>query len=466
MTRLGRLDGVMIGMGTRTLLTGTLLATLAACAPPDGNAPAEDGTATAAVGTAADSAGSSAVADPGCAPDNGGITLPQGFCATVFADDIGRARHIVVRDDGTVFVSLAAARGGNPAGGIVALRDTTGDGVADVTERFGPEQGGSGIDLRGEWLYFAPDDGVMRYRVPAGALRPEGEPETLVTGLPDDRSHTAKTIAVGSDGSQLFVNVGSPSNSCQDPDRQSGVPGQDPCPELETRAGIWRFDANATGQTQQGASDRFATGIRNAVAIAVHPTSGDLYAMQHGRDQLTQNWGDLFDEVESAEKPAEEFLQVGQGDDFGWPYCYYDPATSEKVLAPEYGGDGTEVGRCADKKDPIYGFPAHWAPNDLLFYTGSQFPAKYREGVFVAFHGSWNRAPEPQAGYNVAFLPMSGPTAAAGAHEIFADGFAGGEMQPGDAEHRPTGLAQGPDGALYITSDQSGRVWRVVYTGM
>jgi glucose/arabinose dehydrogenase len=451
--------------GIRTTLTSALLACFAAgCAPQDSDGTAADGAPAAETGAADANAGAAPVSDPGCEPDNGGILLPAGFCATVFADDIGRARHIVVRDDGTVFVSLQAGRGGNPAGGIVALRDTTGDGRADVTERFGPAEGGTGLDLRGEWLYFAPNDRVLRYRVPAGAMVPTGEAETLVTGLPADRSHAAKTIALDDAGSRLFVNIGSPSNSCQTEDRSSGVPGQDPCPELETRAGIWAFDANATGQTQ-ASGERFATGIRNAVAIAVNPTDGGLYVMQHGRDQLTQNWGDLFDQVESAEKPAEEFLRVEQGDDFGWPYCFYDPATNQKVLAPEYGGDGSEVGRCADKKDPIYGFPAHWAPNDLLFYTGSQFPEKYRNGVFVAFHGSWNRAPEPQAGYNVAFLPMAGPTEATGAHEIFADGFAGGEMAPDQAEHRPGGLAQGPDGALYIASDQSGRIWKVVYTG-
>jgi len=435
------------------------LVSAAACAPQA----EEAGTAASDAATpAAETAGP--VADPTtCAADNGGITLPAGFCASVFADIEGPVRHVVVRQDGAVFLSLAAGREGNAPGGIVALRDTDGDGMADVTERFGPENGGTGLDLRGDLLYFGTDDAVLRYTIPADALTPTSGPDTIVAGLPADRSHRAKSIALSQDGSRIFVNIGSPSNSCQTEDRQAGVAGQDPCPELDTRAGIWVFDANASGQTQTD-GERWATGIRNAVAITTHPSTGDVYVVQHGRDNLVQNWPEHFDEVDSAELPAEEFIRVEQGDDFGWPYCFHNPRTNTKVLAPEYGGDGEQVGRCAEKKDPLYSFPGHWAPNDLLFYTGTQLPEDFRDGLFVAFHGSWNRAPQPQGGYNVAFLPMQNGEPA-GEHVVFADGFAGGTMQPGEAEHRPSGLAQGPDGEIYVTSDQSGRVWRVVFTG-
>jgi glucose/arabinose dehydrogenase len=184
----------------------------------------------------------------------------------------------------------------------------------------------------------------------------------------------------------------------------------------------------------------------------------------HGRDQLSSLWGEHFTDEDSAEKPAEEFVLIAEGDDFGWPYCYYDPATGTKVLAPEYGGDGVTVGRCAQAKDPLIDFPAHWAPNDLEFYTGSQFPQEYQGGAFVAFHGSWNRAPMPQAGYNVAFAPFRGgvPT---GEWSVFADGFAGGDLSPRGADARPVGLAVGPDGSLYISDSQRGKIWRVLYTG-
>jgi glucose/arabinose dehydrogenase len=394
-----------------------------------------------------------------CDPDNGGITLPEGFCAVVFAELDGYPRHIVVRPDGDVFVA-ATRRRDSGVGGVYALRDTTADGRADVVVRFGPDEaGGTGIDLSGDDLWFAPDDAVLRYTVPAGSLEPAAGPDTIVSGLPADRSHRAKSLALA--GGSLFVNIGSRSNSCQDPDRQAQVPGVDPCPELETRAGIWRFDAGRTGQTQAD-GERYATGIRNAVAMAIDAADGQLYAVQHGRDQLAANWG--FTEAASAEKPAEELFRVMQGDDFGWPYCYFDPEPGRKVLAPEYGGDGQTEGRCAEAEGPLFAFPAHWAPNDLLFYSGDNFPARYRQGVFVVFHGSWNRAPLPQGGYNVVFLPFNAGAPLA-SFEIFADGFAGASMQPGEAAHRPTGIAQGPDGAVYITDDQARRIWRVTYRG-
>lgn len=396
---------------------------------------------------------------PPCDPDNGGITLPEGFCATVFADGVGRPRHIVVAPNGDVFVALAGGRG--QRGGVLALRDTNADGKADVQEQFG-ENGGNGIALRGEYLYFAPNDAVLRYRLPSGQLKASGRPDTIVAGLPADRSHTAKTIVVDNAGN-LFVNIGSPSNACQVQDRQPGSPGMDPCPELETRAGIWRFSANRLRQKQSD-GQRYATGIRNAVALTIHPGNGGLYGMQHGRDQLYANWSNLFTAEQSAEKPSEELIRIQEGDDFGWPYCYHDPELGRKVLAPEYGGDGRTVGRCASAKQPLLAFPAHWAPNAILFYTGSQFPERYRNGAFIAFHGSWNRAPLPQAGYNVVFVPFNGDRPA-GTYEIFANGFAGENVQPGSARHRPTGLAQGPDGALYITDDAGGRIWRIVYTG-
>jgi glucose/arabinose dehydrogenase len=155
-------------------------------------------------------------------------------------------------------------------------------------------------------------------------------------------------------------------------------------------------------------------------------------------------------------------FRILDGDDFGWPYCYFDPSTQAKVLAPEYGGDGVEVGRCADVGAPIAAFPAHWAPNDLLFYAAGTFPQRYEGGAFIAFHGSWNRMPFPQAGYRVVFVPFAGGLPS-GEYETFAEGFTGAEeiKQPGEADHRPGGLAQGPDGSLYIADDRGGRIWRV-----
>ena len=394
---------------------------------------------------------------PTCDSDNGGITLPQGFCALVIADSLGPVRHIAVAPYGDVFAAIRNTR--DARGGVVGLRDNTGDGRADVRERFG-DNGGSGIALRGSELFVGTDDAVIRYTLPSAGLRPAAAPDTVVSQLATGRSHTAKTIAVR--GNDLFVNIGSPSNACQTQDRQPQSPGQDPCPELETRAGIWRFDATRTRQTQRD-GERWATGIRNAVAITVDPSDGALWVAQHGRDNLVQNWPAHFDTTESAELPAEELLRVNRGDDFGWPYCFYDGFARRKVLAPEYGGDGQQVGRCASIKAPAAALPAHWAPNGLLFYRATAFPERYRGGAFIAFHGSWNRAPRPQGGYNLTFVPFT--NGVAGQHEIFATGFAGDSVQPAGARHRPMGLAVGPDGALYISDDRGGRIWRVFWRG-
>jgi glucose/arabinose dehydrogenase len=394
---------------------------------------------------------------PTCDADNGGITLPRGFCALVVADGLGPARHLTVAPNGDLFVAIRNTR--EAKGGIVALRDTTGDGRMDVRERFG-DNGGSGVALRGSDLFFATDDAVLRYQIPRAGLRPAGAADTIVSQLATGRSHSAKTIALR--GNDLFVNIGAPSNSCQVQDRRPQSPGQDPCPDLATRAGIWRFDASRTRQTQRD-GERWATGIRNAVAITVDSLSGVLWAAQHGRDNLVQNWPAHFDTTESAELPAEELFRVTRGDDFGWPYCFYDGLAKRKVLAPEYGGDGQQVGRCANVKGPVAAMPAHWAPNGLLFYHGSEFPARFRGGAFIAFHGSWNRAPRPQGGYNVVFVPFADGTA--GPHEIFATGFAGDSVQPTGARHRPAGLALGSDGSLYVSDDRGGRIWRVFWRG-
>ena len=389
-----------------------------------------------------------------CAPDNGGLVLPEGFCAVVVASDLGAPRHMAVAPNGDLYVTLRGGRG--TSGSAVALRDTTGDGVADVRVTF-DDHGGTGIELWNGWVYVGRDDEIVRYRRPAGQLAPEGEAEPIVQGLRAEGGHAAKPVEIADDGT-LFVNIGSPSNSCQEQDREAGSPGKDPCDEREQNAGIWRFSADPPVQTMADGT-RYAAGLRNSVAIAIDPADGSLYAAIHGRDQLFQNWGELYSEEEGAELPAEEFVRVGEGDDFGWPYCYYDQQQGQKVLAPEYGGDGQEIGRCADMADPIVGFPGHWAPNGLAFYHADAFPERYRGGVFIAFHGSWNRAPLPQEGANVVFLPRSGD-AFASEWEVFAEGE--GDWAE-SREHRPAGLAVGPDGSLYISDDAGGTIWRVIH---
>lgn len=385
------------------------------------------------------------------------LKLPPWFSATTFADKVGAARHLVVGPNGDVYVALWD--GGSGGGGVLALRDADGDGRADVQERFGDE-GGSGLALRGDSLYFATWTTVYRYRLRPGELAPKTPPDIILEGLPRS-GHAARSIALGADGS-LYVNIAAPTNSCQKVDTERESPGLDPCPQLEQFGGIWRFDAERTHQ-KQADGERIATGLRNVVALAFEPESGALYGVQHGRDYLAENWPALYTPEQGAENAAEEFFRIERGGDYGWPYCYYDLRQKKKVLAPEYGGDGSAVGRCADKKMPLIAFPAHVAPDGLLFYRGGQFPERFRRGAFVTFHGSWFRTPFPQEGFNVVFVPFEGGVPS-GAYEVFADGFAGERKHPSGARHRPVGLAEGPDGALYVSDDQGGRVWRVTYS--
>ena len=302
----------------------------------------------------------------------------------------------------------------------------------------------------------------MRYALPAGALAPNRSPEVVVSGLPLTGDHPMHPFRIDAQGA-LYVDLGSATNSCQVENRMPNSPGIGPCTELETRGGIWRYDANRTGQRFSPA-ERFVTGLRNGEGIAFD-SAGRMFATQHGRDQLRENWPSLYTPQQGADEPAEELVQLEQGADYGWPYCYFDLTQHKLVLAPEYGGDGGKtVGLCTDKRAPVAAFPAHWAPNDLVLYDGDQFPATYRGGAFIAFHGSWNRAPSPQGGYNVVFQPLTDGKAS-GDYVIFADGFAGAVEEPGQAAHRPSGLAVGPDGALYISDDQRGRIWRVTYRG-
>jgi glucose/arabinose dehydrogenase/mono/diheme cytochrome c family protein len=406
-----------------------------------------------------------------CPDDDSGLKLPAGFCATVFADGIGHARHMVVAPDGVVYVNTWSGEYyGNDAphagGFLVALQDKAGAGKATVNERFGETvqsggAGGTGIGMYGGSIYAESNDRIVKYSFAAGSIVPNDAALTVVSGLPLGGDHPMHPFIIGREGA-MYVDVASATNACQLKNRTLKSPGADPCTELETRGGIWRYDANKSNQAFSKA-ERFATGIRNGEGFAFD--AGRLFVMQHGRDQLHSNWPDLYKPEQEATLPAEELLLLKEGGDYGWPECYYDAFVQKLVLAPEYGGDGgKKIGACATKIPPAAVFPAHWAPNAMVHYDKKEFPKRYQNGVFIAFHGSWNRAPYPQGGYNVVFQPLAGDHASGGC-EIFADGFAGAVESPDKAEHRPSGLAVGPDGALYVSDDVRGRIYRIVYRG-
>ena len=392
-------------------------------------------------------------------PADESIKVPPGFAVQVFAEDVGTARHLAVTPQGIVYVKLGDLKDGK---GIAVLRDADKDGKAEKQNGFGKFEG-TGLVVKGDYLYASSDEEIFRYTLNAGVVTNPDSPDKLVTGLLSRGQHAAKAITLDNAGN-LYVNIGAYSNDCQERDRTKGSKGRMPCPILDSAGGIWQFSASKLNQTY-GNGKRYATGLRNVVGLDWNTANNQLFVTQHGRDQLAELWPALFDTKQSAELPSETFYAIKAGDDCGWPYVYYDHLQKKKILSPEYGGDGKKTG--GEKAiDPLVAFPGHMAPNGLLFYTGKMFPERYRNGAFIAFHGSWNRAPEPQKGYFVVFVPFKGGVPA-GPWEIFADNFAGiaTVTSPEQAHHRPCGLAQGPDGSLYVSDDAKGTIYRITYAG-
>jgi glucose/arabinose dehydrogenase len=387
------------------------------------------------------------------------IKLPTGFKVQLFAEDLGTARHIAVTPQGTAFIKLGKLVEGN---GIVMLQDTDKDGIADKKTTFGPFTG-TGIAVKGNYLFASSDSEVFRYALDgSGVITNPQKPERIVRGLVNKRQHASKSITLDNKGN-IYVNVGAPSNACQEKDRTKGSKGMMPCPILDSAGGIWQFNSAKLDQSY-AEGKRYATGLRNIVGLDWNNEIDQLFVVQHGRDMLFQLYPEYFDAKQSAELPSEVMFALKQGDDGGWPYIYYDHIQKKKILAPEFGGDGKKTG--GEKAvDPVVAFPGHMGPNGLLFYQGKMFPERYHNGAFIAFHGSWNRAPEKQKGYFVAFVPFKGGKPS-GEWEIFADNFAGVESidSPGQAQHRPCGLAEGPDGALYVTDDVKGTVYKITYS--
>jgi glucose/arabinose dehydrogenase len=321
----------------------------------------------------------------------------------------------------------------------------------------------TGIAWRNGYLYIAKPTSIERYKMKPGELKPSSAAEVVVAYLPSEREHREKGIAFDGKGS-LYINVGSPSNACQSLNRQPGVAGQDPCPILEKHGGIWKFDENKLGQRQENGT-RIATGLRQESAITWH--DGAVYIVMNNRDQLDVMWPDRFTAEENANRPAEPMYRIDKaGMNFGWPFCFFDYQQKKMFTNPEYGGDGKTSDRCRPFTLPIASYPAHLAPVDVMFYTGSQFPPHYKNGAFIAFHGSWDRSPLEQRASNITFQPFA-QGSPSGKFEVFASGFAGKNklMNSGEALARADGVAQAADGSLYITESQKGEIWRVFYRG-
>jgi glucose/arabinose dehydrogenase len=378
---------------------------------------------------------------------NANLQLPSGFTASIIAKGLDGARHLAVTKQGGIYVKLSRLKDGK---GIYYLKDTNGDGVIDEQIGFG-NYPGTGIFIKNDYLYTSSNDDVYRYKLnDKGEVINPGEPEKIVTGLVNRNRDNSKSIAVDNNNN-IYVNVGSYSNSCLIDINSTRAPY--PCPLLDSVGGIWKFKAN---KLNQGYNEgiRYATGFKNIVGLYWNTSTNSLFIMHHGRDLLHDLYPQYYTVEQSNSQPAETMYELHQGSDGGWPYAYYDPKLHKKILSPEYGGDGKKEGG-ANAQDPIVGFPAHLAPDGLMFYTGTMFPAKYKNGAFIAFHG---KSPEMQKGYLVAFVPFN-KNKPAGEWEIFADHFTADlSNQP-----KPCGLAQGPDGSIYVADDAKGNIYKITY---
>jgi len=236
--------------------------------------------------------------------------------------------------------------------------------------------------------------------------------------------------------------------------------GLKPCPDLGTRAGVWRFDGNRVGQKFPADGEQWATGIRDIDSLDWSPADAHLYGIMHGRDNTHRFWPDLVS-TDDDDHIADEMHRITKLTDFGWPYTYFEGARNLRLISPEYGGDGQKSVPARSYSSPMLTFHSRRAaPVDLLFYSGNAFPRTYRGGAFIVLHGTQNRY-----GYDIVFVPFD-RNGKAGSSTVFADGFGGfdpSSANRGPAKYRPIGVAEGPDGALYVADSQKGRIWRIAY---
>ncbi len=398
---------------------------------------------------------------PAMAAEPDGLSLPPGFHATVVADGLGPMRHIAIRDNGDIY--LSTGRGVAPQGGlgIVALRLGP-DHKAEQTKSFGIVDGGTGIRIWHGALYAASPSRVYRFSFHGKDLLPDPEPTVIVDNIPKSKQSN-HAIAVDRKG-ELYVSVDGTDNICTSKAPAGSMPvGLKPCPDLGVRAGIWKFSATKTGQNFEK-GEQIATGIRDLNAMDLAP-DGALYGIMHGRDTTARQFPAIATQADD-DHIADEMASIVKGTDFGWPYSYYDGVRKLQLVAPEYGGDGKMVAT-ANYVKPVVTFQSkRAAPLDVVFYNGKAFPAQYRGGAFIALHGTGGDKIEGgQTGRNVVFLPRTAK-GELGAPVMFAGGFsvtAPGRGGPQTANYRPSGLAVGPDGALYVVDSVKGRLWRIAY---
>ncbi len=390
-----------------------------------------------------------------CDPDDGGLSLPEGFCALVIADDLGPARHMAVTAEGDLYVALRDL--GDEVGGIAALRDTDGDGRMDEQMRFG-ENAGTGIRVHSGYLYFGEDRRVMRYPLHEQYLGPaDGDPEVIAAGFPVAGLEAGKTLAF--DGRErLYVSAAHTDGCAGDTAARESFP-HGGCVQAPPAGGIWRFDAHMPGQDRQEDGEPYATGLRHALAIAWNPVAESLYAIQQGDHEPAT--GETISGATDI-MTAAELLRITAGSDFGWPHCYQDGAW-QVPRTPSLQDD--DNARCPlERPPPELTFHRTRDPADMLFYGNGNFPGHYHGGAFITFGSTQGGSHQGGVIVFVAFTDDARPTPYIA---TFASGPSPHEASgvDGDRQFQPMGLAAGPDGSLYVTDSRYGRVWRIMYLG-
>ena len=389
------------------------------------------------------------------------LTLPPGFKATVVFEGVGPARHIAVSPRGDLYISRNQPRD-QPAPGILALRDTDGDGKFDEAKPFG-DVAGTGIRFYKGDLYASSATTLFRYRLSGGELTPSGKPEVVIAGMPGPGGSRAFAF---DDAGHVFVGVTGSGNTCTIGTGPT-APIDNPCRQLATRGGIWQFAADKTGLTFPADGLRFATGLRDMQGLDWNAADHSLYNAMQGRNGLNAAGSKLYTPADSENGVADVMHRVTRNTNMGWPYTHFDPRTMKRMQAPEYGGKPGDVVTDNAYSAPIVAFPAHSSPLDLVFYNARQFPAAYRGGAFVALHGGSDGGvdtPRDQNGYSVVFVPAP-PARGFAKPVVFADGFAGPTRRPKVAEFRPSAVAVAPNGGLYVMDSEKGRIWRIDYVG-